>query len=157
MYLTYSNVVFTICLKLADRCYIHKHHAFVCGLQYKLLSTKEMRCKIDVSRPLKWHYNFSQALRSSSSECPIASGFESGSKSANRLNQADMSWLPLLGAIKKEENTLKSFSFEIVFVPHLRFWSRCFFWIKKKFQKTDNNLSTIIPLRCIIIINIGGD
>lgn len=39
----------------------------------------------------------------------MASGFESGPKSANRLNQADMSWLPLLGDIKKK--TLKSFSF----------------------------------------------
>lgn len=56
---------------------------------------------------MKWHRNFSQALRSSSSECPIASGFESGSKSANRLNQADMSWLPLLGASKKEKRKKK--------------------------------------------------
>lgn len=73
------------------------------GFQYKLLSTKAVCCKTGVSRPLKGRHNFSQALRSSSSECPIASGFESGSKSANRLNQADMSWLPLLGAIKEEK------------------------------------------------------
>lgn len=79
---------------------------------------RQLSCKIGVSRPSKWHHNFSQALRSSSSECPIASGFESGSKSANRLNQADMSWLPLLGAIKKEKNTLESQILKITLLYH---------------------------------------
>lgn len=128
---------------MADKCYIHKHDAFVYELQYKL-STKAVCCKIDVSRLLKWHHNFSQALRSSSSGCPIASGFESGSKSANRLNQADIPWLPLLGAIKKEKKKLASQIFEITL---LYFYDYKVDGSKsKKFKTIDKNcLSIMFP------------
>lgn len=52
----------------------------------------------------------------------MASGFESGSMSANRLNQADMPWFPLLGAIKKHTHVSESQVLEITLLYHFHYF-----------------------------------
>lgn len=56
-----------------------------------------------------------QALSSSSAERPMASGLERGSRSANRLNQADMSLdvPPEAAANAQTHSLIKEFTYEV--------------------------------------------
>ncbi len=87
---------------------------FIKSCQYILLHQihKIMIFKKVSDKHIQTHKNTPQALRNSWSLRPIASGFDRGSKSAKRLNQADMSLELPLGAknTQRDESLQKQYN-----------------------------------------------